>query len=98
MPKIGRRGRLTPRRSFARRRYRGGALSARAMQSLAVTEVATIRMRTWFFLGEGRSTSATRRTSGGPQAVHRMAFIWGANTVGTMACFTVGGAGFGLRD
>ena len=47
------------------------------MQSLAVTEVATIRIRTSFLRGVGRSTSATRNTSGGPHAVQMMAFtMW----------------------
>lgn len=51
------------------------------MQSLAVTDVATIRMQTSPLRGEGRSTSATRNTSGGPQAVQTIAFIlWVAAT------------------
>ena len=44
------------------------------MQSLAVTDVATIRTQTSFLRGSGRSTSATRSTSGGPQAVQTTAF------------------------
>ena len=46
-----------------------------AMQSLTVTAVATIRMRTSPLRGAGRSTSMTRSTSGGPQRVQTAAFI-----------------------
>jgi hypothetical protein len=44
------------------------------MQSLAVTDVATIRMQTSRLRGAGRSMSTTRNTSGGPQPVQMTAF------------------------
>src|SRR5690349_4358396 len=48
------------------------------MQSLTVTVVAKIRMRTSPLRGAGRLTSATCITSGGPQRVQMTAFTLAA--------------------
>src|SRR3990172_1609982 len=53
------------RRRPAKKRQKNGR-AARAWVSVWVTVVAWIRMRTWSSPGTGRSTSSTRRTSGGP--------------------------------
>src|SRR5450631_4502857 len=49
----------------------------RIKMSLAVTALARIRMRTSSGLGDGRRTSQTRRTSGGPYRSQTAAFIVG---------------------
>ena len=75
IPKMGRRGPRIPSTSLPMIRYRLGAFSPLMMQSLTVTAVATIRMRTSPLRGAGRSTSMTRSTSGGPQRVQTAAFM-----------------------
>src|SRR3990170_1258786 len=66
-------------RHFGRRRppkkRQKNGWAARACVSVWVTVVARIRMRTSSSLGTGRSTSSTRRTSGGPYRSWTTAFM-----------------------